>query len=105
MRTDSAWHDREFLKTLAVVLAAVAFIVWVTFAALVLSTPVEVPEEESPVTVYDEPANTIAYVDEACPVCGEPAIATTEEIICNNGACPMHGRVQENTKEYTYEGR
>ena len=93
MRTDNVWHDHGFLKTLVAVLAATAFIVWVAFAVLVLSTPVEVLEEKLLVTVYDGPVNIIVYVDEACPVCGEPAIATTEEIICNNGACPMHGRV------------
>ena len=104
MRIDSAWYDREFLKTLAVVFATIAFIAWVAFAVLVVSTPSEVPKAEPVATVYDEPSYMIVYVEASCPVCGEPAIATTEEIICNNGACPMRGQVQENTGG-EYEGR
>lgn len=41
----------------------------------------------------------MAHVDEACPVCGHPAIATTEEIVCNNELCPEYGRAQENGNE------
>ena len=33
----------------------------------------------------------------------DPAIATTEETVCNNELCPEYGRVQENGNELEEE--
>ena len=62
--------------------------------------PGDPPGPEPLPEVRDRTPHVVVHVDEACPVCGHPAIATTEEIVCSNGLCPEYGRAQENGNEY-----
>lgn len=62
--------------------------------------PSDPPEPDPLPEVRDRTPHVVTYVDAECPVCGHPAIATTEEIVCNNELCPEYGRAQENGNEY-----
>ena len=103
MRVSEWLGDRENLSTLTVVLLALLILEIVIFVGLVLSYGCsEVPEVPDLVTVYDEPAHTIIYVDAACPMCGsDRTIATTSEIICQNESCEAYGQIQRNPYDYT----
>ena len=69
--------------------------------ALVASAqPSDPPEPDPLLEVRDRTPHVVVRVDEGCPVCGHPAIATAEETVCNNELCPEYGRVQENGNEY-----
>lgn len=89
------------LRAAALALLALLLLELATLAALVASAQPGDPPDPGPVPeVRDRTPSVVVYVDEACPVCGHPAIATTERIVCNNELCPEHGRVQENANEY-----
>lgn len=87
------------LRAVALALLALLLLELAALAALVASAQPGDPPDPGP-EVRDRTPSVVVYVDEACPVCGHPAIATTERIVCNNELCPEHGRVQENANEY-----
>lgn len=89
------------LRAAALALLALLLLDLAAMAALVASAQPGDPPDPGPVPeVRDRAPSVVVYVDEACPACGRPAIATTEGIVCNNGSCPEYGRVQENGNEY-----
>lgn len=92
---------RDGLRTVAAALLALLLLELAAIAALVASArPGDPPEPDPLLEARDRTPSVVVYVDEACPVCGDPAISTTEEIVCNNELCPEYGRVQENGNEY-----
>lgn len=49
------------------------------------------PIAELPV-IYDTPSANVVYVDSvSCGECGDEAIATTYEAVCNNEGCALYG--------------
>ena len=92
---------RDGLRTVASALLALLGLEAALLVALVASAqPSDPPEPDPLLEVRDRTLHVVTYVDAECPVCGHPAIATTEEIVCNNGLCPEYGRVQENGNGY-----
>ena len=50
------------------------------------------PGEPSAPAVYDGHAEgVVRYEDACCPVCGEPAVADAESMVCANPGCPACG--------------
>lgn len=92
---------RDGLRTVAAALLALLGLEAALLVALVASAqPSDPPEPDPLLEVRDRTPHVVTYVDAECPVCGHPAISTTEEIVCNNELCPEYGRVQEIGNEY-----
>ena len=92
---------RDGLRAVAAALLALLGLEAALLVALVASAqPGDPPGPEPMPEVRDRTPSVVVRVDEACPVCGHPAISTTEDIVCNNELCPEYGRVQENGNEY-----
>lgn len=85
--------NRGTCLSAALLIAFVEFVLITMFVVAHMGT--EPVKHIDIVTVHDSPSHVIEYIDADCPACGEPAIATAHEIICTNGACDMHGLVQE----------
>lgn len=95
---------RDGLRTVEAALLALLGLEAALPVALVASAqPGDPPEPDPLPEVRDRTPHVVTYVDAECPVCGHPAIATTEEIVCNNELCPEYGRAQENGNELEEE--
>lgn len=95
---------RDGLRTVAAALLALLGLEAALLVALVASAqPSDPPEPDPPLEVRDRTPHVVTYVDAECPVCGDLAISTTEDIVCNNELCPEYGRVQENGSELEEE--
>ena len=95
---------RDGLRTVAAALLALLLLELAAIAAPVASAqPGDPPEPDPLPEVRDRTPHVMVRVDEECPVCGRPAISTTEETVCNNELCPEYGRVQENGSELEEE--
>lgn len=94
-----SFFDAVDIGVVAMVLGAL--LAAALLVALVASAQPSDPLEPDPLLeVRDRTPHVVTYVDAECPVCGDPAISTTEEIVCNNELCPEYGRVRENGNEY-----
>lgn len=62
--------------------------------------PGDLPEPDPLPEVRDRTPHVVVRVNEECPVCGHPAIATAGETVCNNELCLEYGRAQESGSEY-----
>lgn len=92
---------RDGLRTVAAALLALLLLELAAIAALVASAqPGDPPEPDPLPEVRDRTPHVVVRVDEECPVCWHPAIATTEETVCNNELCLEYGRVQKSGSEY-----
>lgn len=92
---------RDGLRAVAAALLALLGLEAALLVALVGSSqPGDLPDREPVPEVRDRTPHVVTYVDAECPVCGHPAISTTEETVCNNKLCPEYGRAQENGNEY-----
>ena len=89
------------LRAAAMALLALLLLELAAIGALLVASarPGEPPGPDPLPEVRDRPVAAVVYVDAECPACGRPAIATTEEMACNNELCPEYGRVQENENE------
>ena len=89
------------LRTVAAALLALLGLEAALLVALVASAqPGDPPGPDPLPEVRDRTPHVVTYVGAECPVRGHQAIATTEEIVCNNELYPEYGRVQENGNEY-----
>lgn len=95
-KIDDWFSDSVNRGTCLSVMMLVAFVEFMLIAAFIVAHMGTEPVGHiDTATVYDSPSHVVEYIDADCPVCGEPAIATAYEIVCTNGACDMHGLVQE----------
>ena len=65
-------------------LGLLAFALWV-LAMVALGSTCGCSAEPAP------ESGVIRYEDACCPVCGAPAIADAEDMVCNNSGCPARG--------------
>lgn len=76
-------------------LGLLAFALWVLAMVALGSMCGCAPDPQrdgSASVVMDEPSSgVIRYVESRCPVCGEPAVADAESMVCSNTGCPACG--------------